>query len=310
MTPPHSIVLRIALIGALTWPSLALAAEPAPPPGADALATASVTELVGGLKKCKTLKGCPPVQELLKRGKAVWPELQAGLEAPDEMTRFWTLGVLSEIPTLAAREPVAARLKDPKIRVRAAAAYALGAMHDKSVTPHLLVALADKDLNVRFAAAVAMGRVKDPKTIPALIGACRDRDEDVRAYAALALGDIGDPTALPTLHERLDQDAHARVRGFAAMALAKLADQRSLAPLLARLDEERDPKALAAAVFALGALGDPSAIAVLEALSLKLAAETDEALRDSKELKEYIADAIKTLQKPKTTAPPAPTKAP
>ena len=80
----------------------------------------------------------------MRKGEGIWPEIKRGLEAPDEMTRFWTLGVLSEVIVPAARPALAALLDDPEIRVRAAAAYALGAQRDKAVTKWLIKALADK----------------------------------------------------------------------------------------------------------------------------------------------------------------------
>ena len=87
---------------------------------------ASVPTLVDRLKKCQSLETCPTVKALLARGEKIWPAIAVGLAAPDEMTRFWTLGVLSEIPVEAAQDAIGKMLADKEIRVRAAAAYALG----------------------------------------------------------------------------------------------------------------------------------------------------------------------------------------
>jgi len=246
----------------------------------------SVPELVGQLKGCESLETCVPVKALIERGPSIWPSIEVGLKAPDEMTRFWTLGVLSEVIVSASQAPIAVLLDDREIRVRAAAAYALGAHRDKAVTPWLLKALKDKDLNVRFAAVVGLGRVRDPASIPGLVGALRDKDEDVRGYAALALGDIGDRVATPRIIERLREDIMAQVRGFAAMALSKLKDPKSLQPLMAQAREEKDAKALAASLHALGELGDLSAIPVIEP-HLK---------HPSAEVQEYAKDALKRLK--------------
>jgi HEAT repeat protein len=250
-------------------------------------ATPTVLELVDELKGCESLETCAPVKQLINRGPAIWPGVAKGLKAPDEMTRFWTLGVLSEVIVPASREAVAALLDDPEIRVRAAAAYALGAHRDKAVTKWLIKALADKDLNVRFAAAVALGRVRDPAAVPALIAALRDQDEDVRAYAALALGDIGQRTATSALAERIREDIVPKVRGFAAMALGKLKDPTSLAALMAQVGKEKDAKALAAGIYALGELGDASAIPVI----------TPHLKHASEDVREYAKDALKHLKK-------------
>ena len=246
--------------------TLALALVAGAPP-------ADVASLVAQLKHCKSLETCEPALELTKRGDAIWPDLAVGLEAPDEMTRFWTLGVLTNVPIVDAREAIAVMLDDKEIRVRAAAAFALGEQRDKAVTTWLLKALGDDNLNVRFSAAVALGKVKDPASVPALIGACRDKDEDVRAYAAQALGDIGDKRATPALVERVDQDIVGHVRGFAAMALGRLGDRTAVAPLLAALGREKDVKAMAAILVGLGELRDPAALPALKPL-LKHAEET------------------------------------
>ena len=257
----------------------------------------SVDELVAQLKSCESLETCEPVALLVSQGPSIWPAVEVGLKAPDEMTRFWTLGVLSEVIVSDAQKRIASLLSDPEVRVRAAAAYALGAQRDKAVTSWLLGALKDKDLNVRFAAVVALGRVRDPSSVPSLIEALRDKDEDVRGYAALALGDIRDPKALKGLIERLREDIVPQVRGFAAMALGKLKAPASLAPLMAQAREERDEKALCAALHALGELRDPSAIPVIKP-HLK---------HRSEEVKVYAKDAIAQITKtPKEKARPSP----
>jgi HEAT repeat protein len=245
----------------------------------------SVATLVGQLKTCKSLDTCAVVEAIVSRKGGFWPQLAVGLDAPDEMTRFWTLGVLSKAPVKKAIEAIAGKLGDPKIRVRAAAAYALGALRSKDVTPHLLRAVLDKDLNVRFAAVVAMGRVRDPATVDALLNACRDRDEDVRAYAVAALGDIGDKRSLPRLHERLEQDVHGKVRGFAGMALARFKDPTSVPVLKRRLKEEKDAKALAASIYALGEIGDATSADLIKS----------HAAHENDVVREYVARALEKL---------------
>ena len=54
-------------------------------------------ELLAELPRCESLETCPAALELIKRGPAIWPGIRAGLSAPDELTRFWTLGILSEV---------------------------------------------------------------------------------------------------------------------------------------------------------------------------------------------------------------------
>lgn len=245
--------------------------------------------LIAELPKCESLETCPATLKLISLGTKIWPAVKAGLEAPQELTRFWTLGVLSEVVTKDAISAIAKAIDDPEIRVRAAAAYALGAQRDRSVSPHLIRAAADKDLNVRFAAVVAMGRVQDPTTVDVLLGALRDKDDDVRGYAAYALGDIGDRRATARLCERLREDLLPKVRGMSAMALGRLKDPAAKKTLLARLQEEDDAKALAATIHATAQLRDQSTRAAIER----------HAAHKSSEVREYVKDALRTLDAPK-----------
>lgn len=297
LTPSRVYVGRITmrqvaircLVGLCLVGSTVSAAEP------------TVTSLVDALKACESLETCAAVRTLIQRGPAIWPALGKGLVAPDEMTRFWTLGVLSEVPVPAARSAISTCIRDPEIRVRAAAAYALGAQGSREVTATLLTALRDKDLNVRFAAAVALARVKDPKSIDGLIVACTDEDEDVRAYSALALGDIGDRRATAAVLERLERDHVAQVRGFAGMALSKLRDPASLTRLMSHAEVEADPKALAATLYALGELGDRRALPIVQRF-IK---------HPHEEVREYAQEAATRLSRQGTTEePPARPKPP
>lgn len=263
----------------------------------------TVAELAAALPSCESIDTCPPVRALIALGPAaLWPALSGPLGDPDELVRFWVLGVLSEVPIPAAREAVTERLSDSAIRVRAAAAFALGALADRASTPDLLRALTDDDLNVRFAAAVALGALKDPAAVMGLIAACRDQDEDVRAYAAAALGETQDKRATLALLERLDEDINPQVRGYAAMALAQVGDPTATPALRKHLVTEKDAKALAATVYALGALDDRQSIGPIEALLH----HPDPTVR------QYATEALARLRRPATPAPaePAPAEPP
>lgn len=248
---------------------------------------------VSQLNACASLDDCKAVKAIIATKGGFWPGIKGGLASTDEMTRFWVLGILSKAPVKEAMEDIATMLADPKVRVRAAAAYALGSLKGAKVTLHLERALEDKDLNVRFAAVVAMGRVGDPVSLKALLRACRDKDEDVRAYALMGLGDLGLVAALPRMHERLDEDVHPKVRGFAAMALARIGHRSSVEPLERRLADEKDPKALSAAIAALGATAGPASVAKIK----KHATHVDETVR------RYVADALQSIAKRQVKQP-------
>jgi len=267
--------------------------------GATALAAPepTVEDLVGKLEACQDLD-CPPIRALVRRGAEIWPELKVGLVEQTEMTRFWTLGVLSEVSIPAARETLEGLLADePLVRIRAASAFALGNMHVPEVVPALAKALKDKDVNVRFEAASALARTPGKEAVPALMSALRDKDEDVRAAVIEALAAAKDPRAVDHLIRRAQRDPAAGVRGMAAIALANLKAKAAVEPLMKRLVEETNKQALAAVCWALGELGDPAALAALKPL-----AEGDDAI-----VKQHASEAIAKLKGEKAPAP-EPTK--
>ncbi|GMV39122.1 MAG: hypothetical protein AMXMBFR64_08380 [Myxococcales bacterium] len=243
--------------------------------------------LIRGLASCESLETCEAARALIALGPGVWPGLSAALDAPDELTRFWALGVLSEVPVDAARERVAGLLGDPKVRVRAAAAFALGAAGSREATPALLKALSDVDLNVRFAAVVALGRVRDPASVEPLVAALRDKDDEVRGYAAEALGSVGDRRATGPLVERVEQDLNVPVRVRAATALGELADPSCVDGLLRAAASEKEPPVLGAIAYALGRVGDPKAGDALRRLEG----------HEHEDVRVYARDALDRLRK-------------
>lgn len=252
----YALTLLFALAA---WPLTAGAALAAPEP--------TVEDLVGKLETCMDLD-CPPIRALVRRGPEIWPELKVGLGERTEMTKFWTLGVLSEVVVPEARETLEALLAgDPLVRIRAAAAFALGNQRSPAVVPALGKALADKDVNVRFEAASALSRSPGKEAVPALLTALRDKDEDVRAAVVEALAAAKDERAVGHLLRRAQGDAAPGVRGMAAIALANLGAKDAVEPLMKRLVEETNKQALAAVCWALGELGDARALDALAAVA-------------------------------------------
>ena len=278
------------LLSALLWPMGAGGAWAAPEP--------TVEDLVHKLEGCADLD-CPPIRALVARGNDVWPDLKVGLVDQPEMTKFWTLGVLSEVVVPEARETLEGLLAhEALVRIRAAAAFALGNMHLPAAVPALAKALADGDVNVRFEAASALSRTPGKEAVPGLLTALRDKDEDVRAAVVEALAASGDARAVDPLLRRMERDPAAGVRGMAAIALANLQAAAAVEPLLARLGAEKNPQALAAVCWVLGELGDVRATDVIGALTL-LAAGADAIV------KQHASDAIAKLKgdKPRETKP-------
>ncbi|MFO0746787.1 MAG: HEAT repeat domain-containing protein [Myxococcota bacterium] len=250
--------------------SFALAAPPAPSP-APPPAGESVPALIEALADCQEMD-CPALRSLVARGDKVWPELERGIDHKQEMVRFWSIGVLSEVPVAAAMPRLLGFIKDePLARIRAASAFALASYKGApEVTPALVLALSDIDPNVRFEAASALGRrPADPAALAPLVKALDDQDEDVRAAAAETLGVMGPVAKVPEATKALlakVSDRKPTVRGHVAIALGQIGVPEAVPPLVKRLERERDEEALAAAIWALGELGDKTAVEPLKAL--------------------------------------------
>jgi HEAT repeat protein len=246
--------------------ALALGAPPPPPAPTPAPASETVAELVPQLEACEDMQ-CPPLKALVAKGDKVWPELELGVDHANELVRFWSLGVLSEVPVAAARPKLVLLLSDPLVRIRAAAAFALGAQRSPEVVPALIGALGDPDVNVRFEAASALVRVPDPRALEPLLAVLSDDDVDVRRTACEALAAFKDERAEKALLERLQKDKKAVVRGHAAIALGNQKNAAAVDALVARSERERDEEALAAMAWALGEIGDAKARAALDKLA-------------------------------------------
>jgi HEAT repeat protein len=108
--------------------------------------------------------------------------------------------------------------------VRETAAWALGQMGAKTVTPALVEALADADREVRKTAAWALGQLEVKPAPAALVKAIGDADPDVRLTAAWALGQIEDPAAVPALTRALKTEKDEKVAQALVRALAEVAE--------------------------------------------------------------------------------------
>ncbi|MBT9559189.1 MAG: HEAT repeat domain-containing protein [Myxococcales bacterium] len=204
----------------------------AAPPAGDSSPTHA--QLIDALPACESMEDCAATRALLKRGDAAIADLTLALARPEELVRFWALGLLGELKAKSAFDAVTERAaKDQSVRVRAAALYTLGQLADRRATPTLTSALSDPDLNLRIAATLAMGLLLDPATISPLRRALADKDDEVRAYAAAALGELGAKDAIPELLLRLDEDIKPMVRALVADALGRL-HAESAVPSLAR----------------------------------------------------------------------------
>ncbi|MDP7535193.1 MAG: HEAT repeat domain-containing protein [Candidatus Poseidoniia archaeon] len=121
----------------------------------------------------------------------------------------------------------------------------------------------DGNLRVREAAAEALGKIGDVRAVKPLIKALRDVAFDVRLNAAFALGRIGEP-AIESLIEVLEDgnglDREAAVEALKAMnTLSNTGDARVVQPHI-KLLEDKNRAARQGAAKVLGMIGDVRAV--------------------------------------------------
>jgi HEAT repeat protein len=152
-----------------------------------------------------------------------------------------------------AYEPLTKALAAPAWIARKNAAWALGALGNRSAIPVLSHTLRDTEAAVRGRGAWALGALDSSEAVPALVEALKDTDPGVREQVAWALGAIGDRRAVDGLIGALG-DSAAGVRKQAAWALGAISDKRAVAALMKCL---KDPEAgvRKQAAWALGAIG-------------------------------------------------------
>ena len=158
-------------------------------------------------------------------------------------------------------EALVAALGDEDWKVCANAVIALGRLNDRRAVTPLVALISGSNPAMRLVAAGILGRLGDRRATAPLVGLLDDSDILVRAAGAEALSALGDPRAANPLARALEREWEDRTRLALMIALVQLKDSRSLEPLLQVLDRKRGtleqrPKA----AELLGELGDPRAI--------------------------------------------------
>jgi HEAT repeat protein len=123
-----------------------------------------------------------------------------------------------------AYDPLTRALGGPAWIARKNAAWALGALGNRSAVPLLTRTLRDTEAPVRSRGAWALGALggrDSSEAVTALVEALKDTDAGVREQVAWALGAIGDRRATSALAKTL-KDADAGVRKQAAWALGAI----------------------------------------------------------------------------------------
>jgi len=151
--------------------------------------------------------------------------------------------------------------EEEDIRLRCAAAAALGRSSSVEAVNPLIKALADKKTPVRLWAAIALNGNSDPAAIAGLIKLLSDENDRVRVRAADGLAAVADPKTIEPLTKALS-DTNAEVRTWAVVGLGNFSDPKVLEPLRTALSDA-EPQVRIQAADALGRTRDPKATALL-----------------------------------------------
>jgi HEAT repeat protein len=131
--------------------------------------------------------------------------------------------------------------------------------------PSLLIALDDTELRVRIAAAEALGALKEPRAAEPLAGRLRETSRELWAAVYRAFLGIG-PAAVPALLDALER-TDSTVRWKAVHLLGEIRDPVAAEALVALLNKDRSTGVRVEIAAALGRIGDRAACdALLDAL--------------------------------------------
>ena len=157
------------------------------------------------------------------------------------------------------------------VKVRAAAAEALGQLGDPHAVEPLVAALRDEFGQVCAAAAEALGLIGDPQSAEPLIAALQrkkravsdnqgsDWDQPLIKAAAQSLMRMGAPAVNPLVNAAL-KDKDRSVRATAAKILGQMGKPRAIKLLAKAVVKDKDFQIRRSAAVALGQMGDPRAV--------------------------------------------------
>lgn len=169
------------------------------------------------------------------------------------------------------------KVLDESLRLRSAAAQALGKLKDERAIIPLMSILNDKSLNyrLRLAAAESLGKLGDENAVTPLIDIINDERENsvyLKESAVKALGMLGDIRAIEPLIDMLESKKGLRnkfsfLKEQIIEAIARIGkpNHKATDHLLTALKDEA-PSIRLAAVEALGEVGDESCVPLLSEL--------------------------------------------
>jgi HEAT repeat protein len=204
------------------------------------------------------------VEELGELGQATDVDVIApALKDENAAVRQAAAKALSEIGAPQAVHPLIECITDrrfPDGAWQTEILLALESLNDPRSTEACTQALNNSSVKVRRAAASALGNLGEPSAIPALIAALRDEDTEVVRQAGYALTKLGTPAVGPLI-QMLDGES-GQPQQAAADALGVIGDPQAIEPLIAAL-KSKDSFLQIAVARALSKFDDPRVVAPL-----------------------------------------------
>jgi HEAT repeat protein len=217
----------------------------------------------------------------ISKDKTTVPALLEALKGEYYTVRSRAALALGKIGDRSVIQPLFKVLKDPEEEVRIAACLALGMFRDPSTFDEITeVLLDDVQIKVRQAAAKALGDTQHPAAIPFLMEALHDsywwyeKEQEVTVLLN-AIEKMGAPVVDVLIEALGDQERN--VRKFAIILLGNLRDPRTIEELGMVVYDLHHEVSLAAAE-ALAKFGAPAVGVLSEALSHPEAAVREHAV--------------------------------
>lgn len=183
-----------------------------------------------------------------------------GNEEADIRLRCAAAAALGRSGNAEAVGPLLEAFKSKKAPIRLWAAVALNGQSGSDVITALTNALKDEDDRVRVRAADALAAVQDPKVIDPLTKALADENAEVRTWGVIGLGNFSDKKAFDALTSAL-ADSDVAVRVAAADALGRTGSLEATSQLNGLLNDFAEgTEVRVAAARAIGSLRDSRAV--------------------------------------------------
>ena len=164
-----------------------------------------------------------------ERKKAYLAELVAGLKSPNPIAQKSSIIAMGQLGLKEGAAPLIEALTNRARRYDQVARMeligALGRLHDRRATRHLLVYVGGDDDLLCGAAMLALGSIGDPEAVPVLIGKLGAGPLLMRHMAMTALANIGDERAVVGLEYIARKETNEFLKGEAARFAKKIKEK-------------------------------------------------------------------------------------